>query len=318
MDEFTLYNGDEVNFPRSGNLQVEVTDTGAGMTAEQVAKVFGDGVQFNVNELQVGQGSGLGLYIAKGIAVQHGGSLTVASEGLGHGTTFTLSLPLYIVPDAVLPESLKNKILLSSESVSEFKDNLSSESVSEFKDNGKELAEHPFESLRVLVVDDARVNRKLLMRLLQNQGHYCDEAEDGLVAVQLVENALKACNPYDTILMDFEMPVMNGPTAAHNIRALGCDSFIVGITGNLFPEDISFFKANGANKVLPKPLTMRDLKDLWVQFGVGTMHDRPKLHHLESVAGYVATGSGRNLVVTKGDEIDLESGLNPCMYNAAA
>jgi CheY-like chemotaxis protein len=269
MDEFTLQNGEKVTFPRSGALQVEVTDTGAGMTTEQVANVFGDGVQFNVNELQAGQGSGLGLYIAKGIAEQHGGSLIVASEGLGHGTTFTIRLPLHRVPDVVLPGSLKN-------------------------DSDKDISEHPFESLRVLVVDDAAVNRKLLMRLLQNQGHYCDEAEDGLVAVHRAENALKAGNPYDTILMDFEMPVMNGPAATQKIRALGCDSFIVGITGNLFQEDVSFFKASGANKVLPKPLKMRDLEDLWIEYGVGgTVHDQ------------------RNLVVTEDNEfVDLEHGLN--------
>jgi CheY-like chemotaxis protein len=270
MDEFTLCNGDKVTFPRSGVLQVEVIDTGAGMTAPQVVQVFGDGVQFNVNELQAGQGSGLGLYIAKGIVEQHGGSLKVASEGLGSGTTFTISLPLHRAPDAVLPESLKNKKQLSSESVST-----------------------TFKSLRVLIVDDASVNRKLMMRLLKNQGHYCDEAEDGLVAVQQVANALKAGNPYDTILMDFEMPVMNGPTAAQKIRALGCDSlFIVGITGNLFPEDISFFKASGANKVLPKPLKMRDLEDLWEENGVVTKHDQ------------------RKLLVTDDNEIDVEHGLN--------
>jgi CheY-like chemotaxis protein len=173
------------------------------------------------------------LYIAKGIAEQHGGSLIVASEGLGKGTTFTISLPLHIAPDSVLPKCPKNK------------KRLSSESVSKSKDIDKELSKYPFESLRILIVDDAAVNRKLMMRLLRNQGHYCDEAEDGLVAVQQVANALEAGNPYDTILMDFEMPVMNGPTAVQKIRSLGCISFIVGITGNLFPEDISFFKASG-------------------------------------------------------------------------
>jgi CheY-like chemotaxis protein len=272
MDEFTLSNGDKVTFSRNGVLQVEVTDTGAGMTAEQVDKVFGEGVQFNVNELQAGQGSGLGLYIAKGIAEQHGGSLMVASEGLDHGTTFTISLPLHRVPDAVLPDS--------------------PDSVSEFKYIDKKLSEHPFESLRVLIVDDASINRKLLIRLLQNQGHYCDEAEDGLVAVRQVEKALKAGNPYDTILMDYEMPVMNGPTAAQKIRALGCDSFIVGITGNLFQEEILFFKASGANKVLPKPLNMRDLEDVWVDNGVGSLRYR------------------RDLVVKEDSDIDLEHGWN--------
>ena len=75
------------------------------------------------------------------------------------------------------------------------------------------------------------------------------------------------CSPveYDTILMDYEMPVMNGPTAVREIRALGCDTFIVGLTGHLFSNDVDYFKACGANAVLSKPLIMRDLEDLWAE-----------------------------------------------------
>jgi hypothetical protein len=81
--------------------------------------------------------------------------------------------------------------------------------------------------------------------------------------------------------------------AAQKIRALGCDSFIVGINGNLFPDDISFFKASGANNVLLNPLKMRDLEDAWEENRVvSTIHER------------------RNLLVTDDNEIDLEHGLN--------
>jgi signal transduction histidine kinase len=70
---------------------VSVTDTGAGMTPDQLTKLFRDGVQFNVNTLQAGKGSGLGLYIAKGIVEQHGGTLTADFKGLGCGTSFTMT-----------------------------------------------------------------------------------------------------------------------------------------------------------------------------------------------------------------------------------
>lgn len=74
--DFTLSNGEQVSLADSGRAAIHVTDSGVGMTENQMNTVFMDGVQFNVNKLQAGQGSGLGLYIAKGIVQQHGGTLT--------------------------------------------------------------------------------------------------------------------------------------------------------------------------------------------------------------------------------------------------
>ena len=64
------------------------------------------------------------------------------------------------------------------------------------------------------------------------------------------------------------MPKLSGPDAAKIIRKMGCDSFIVGITGNCMPEDFAFFKAAGANGVLPKPFQMPELESLWIEYGV--------------------------------------------------
>jgi CheY-like chemotaxis protein len=112
------------------------------------------------------------------------------------------------------------------------------------------------QSLRILVLDDALTNRKLLIRSLQGRGHFCDEAKDGLEAVDQVKIAAERGRPYDTILMDYEMPVIDGPTASKEIRALAYYSFIVGITGNALPDDIAHFKTCGVNAVLPKPLAL--------------------------------------------------------------
>jgi CheY-like chemotaxis protein len=167
-----------------------------------------------------------------------------------------VTLPLYHAPDAALPESLKRVQRLRVDA-------------SECEGTGIS-SNHSKNSQRILVVDDTTMNRKLLIRLLQNKGHVCDEAEDGSIAVKQVETAIEEGKPYASILMDYEMPVMNGPTAAKEIRGLGCDSFIVGITGNLLPADISYFKSCGANSVLPKPLDFGDLQDLWMEYGVAT------------------------------------------------
>mmetsp|Transcript_4098 Transcript_4098/g.9534 ORF Transcript_4098/g.9534 Transcript_4098/m.9534 type:complete len:897 (+) Transcript_4098:306-2996(+) len=233
---FELYKKESVTLPSTGMLELSVSDSGAGMTEAQLADLFQEGVQFNVNKLQCGQGSGLGLFITKGIVQRHGGSLTVNSEGLGKGTTFTLTLPLYLEEQC---------------------EPATSTDVSSVKESLEERDHH------ILVADDAAVNRKLLMRLLTRAGHSCVGAEDGREALDQVESAMKSGVYYDTILLDYEMPNMNGPTAAEKMRKLGCDSMIIGLTGNLMREDIEFFKSKGANGVLAKPFKMKDLVAFW-------------------------------------------------------
>ena len=231
--QFELKNSECISCYTSGKLIVTVKDTGAGMTKTQLKKLFGKGVQFNVNELQHGNGSGLGLYIAMGIVKQHRGSLVCDSEGLGLGTTFAMSLPLY---DVSRPE------------VEAGGDGDVTEAACGDSKRG---------NLKILVVDDAVSNRKLLSRLLQNKGHETDQAEDGCVAVDMVEKS-----QYDLVLMDYEIPNLNGPGAAKKIRENGCDVFIVGVTGNLMPEDVNYFRRCGADAVLPKPFRISDLEEI--------------------------------------------------------
>ncbi|KAJ1419019.1 histidine kinase-like ATPase [Ochromonadaceae sp. CCMP2298] len=186
--------------PRAGSVRVSVTDTGAGLSPEQLGQICGEGVQFNANLLQAGQGSGLGLFISKGMTKQHGGTLTVTSAGLGCGDTFTVELSLF--------------------------------------------------EINVNVENDAALNRKLLTRILKLKGYECTEAEDGLVAIEKYEAAVARGEPFDAILCDYEMPVVNGPTCVQKMRGLGCSCFIVGVTGNIM--QIDFFKDHGADTVLAK------------------------------------------------------------------
>jgi len=120
--------------------------------------------------------------------------------------------------------------------------------------------------LRVLVVDDVASNRKLLKRLVANQGHIVEEAVDGQEAVEKVADAISRNLPYDSILMDYEMPRLCGPEAAKLIReVLKSDAFIVGVTGNVLAEDMNYFSVCGANAVLPKPIQMLRLEELWME-----------------------------------------------------
>jgi signal transduction histidine kinase len=81
--------------PRAGAVRITVVDDGAGLSPAQVGDICKEGVQFNANTLQAGGGSGLGLFIGKGIAEQHGGTMRVSSEGLGLGATFVIELPVF-------------------------------------------------------------------------------------------------------------------------------------------------------------------------------------------------------------------------------
>jgi len=242
---FTLKDGEVRKFASSGFLSIAVTDTGAGMSEDQLEDLFQEGVQFNVNELQAGQGSGLGLYISKGIVEQHGGTLDASSDGIGLGTTFTMRLPLFWVPElppvTALPED-------------------------EESPDVRTVA--PPTRLSILIVDDSATNRKLLGRLLRNHGHDVVEAVDGKDGVDKMERARSDGKPYDSILMDYEMPVMNGPAACRMMRSLGCDAVIVGISGNVMTEDVEYFKRCGANRVLPKPFRLADLDQLWMEHGL--------------------------------------------------
>jgi CheY-like chemotaxis protein len=245
-EDITLHNGEQINLKQRGTVVIEVIDDGVGMTPEQVKTVFNDGTQFNASKLQAGGGSGLGLSIAKGIAIQHGGTLTCSSAGMGKGTTFTLSFPLYNPLDdtrTMDPEQLDC--------------------------TGKTAASFDIPELRILVVDDSNTNRKLCMRLLENHGHTCEGACDGKEAVQMVKDSFRNGDvSYDCILLDYEMPNMNGPEACEKIRKLGSSAHIVGVTGNVMSEDVAHFRECGANWVLPKPFRLEALEQQWVEDGI--------------------------------------------------
>jgi CheY-like chemotaxis protein len=114
----------------------------------------------------------------------------------------------------------------------------------------------------VLVTDDSAVNRKMMCRSLTSVGFKCFQAADGQECLDIVKKSLNHEHErIDLILMDFEMPVMNGPTATAAIRGLECDIPVVGVTGNVLHEDKQLFLAHGAVKVLQKPFAMSELED---------------------------------------------------------
>ena len=96
-----------------------------------------------------------------------------------------------------------------------------------------------------------------MIRILERYGHSCSEAENGLEAIEAFHDNERDVTAgggkrIDTILMDYEMPVMNGPNATETLREAGCKALILGLTGSVYDEYVAFIKAKGADEVLLK------------------------------------------------------------------
>jgi CheY-like chemotaxis protein len=287
--------------PRAGAIRVSVTDSGAGLSPDQLAAICSEGVQFNANQLQAGQGSGLGLFISKGLAEQHGGSLTVTSAGLGRGATFTLELPLFRLQDGQAPSAQNSDkaVGISLRGAPASGSNRRVHPGTDVLPQDKLIVEDfdaddpvPKQKL-ILVVDNADSNRKLLMRILAAKGHLCHGAVNGQDAIDKYVELARQDERVDAVLMDFEMPVMDGPTATQHLRAMGCRSLIVGVTGNVLPQDIDHFKEQGANTVLAKPLnieafesTLRGYRPPPRTLGEGTLTANARTSQRAGVVSY--------------------------------
>jgi CheY-like chemotaxis protein len=177
------------------------------------------------------------------------------SEGIDRGCLAVIELPLYRNAAAAAADG-KTKSLLPPDSIEMLPPNAAPATLVESVHS-------------CLVVDDALSNRKMLVRLLERSGHICKSAENGQEAVDIVKAdqqesfSSESHIPIDTILMDYEMPILNGPDATKIIRDNGYSALIIGVTGNVLVEDVAYFMSMGANRVLPKPVNIAAIKECW-------------------------------------------------------
>ena len=251
-------------------LEVYVQDSGVGISQEGMAKLFHPYTQVLSNSdgiRPVEKGTGLGLCIVKSIIEKHGGEIKVDSDE-GKGTTFTIVLPLSY--------RLKKRECTHAQEPSEHKSsngNFTSSSTS----NDKELEESPpalGKIARVLVVEDNSATRTMMSILLRGIGiGHIEFANNGVEAVQMFPNTSQKClqnedvglteeqerETFDVILMDNQMPIMNGPSCALALRELGVQTPIIACTGSVLKEERAEFEASGVNSFLAKPIKRKDL-----------------------------------------------------------
>ena len=215
-------------------LRLTISDTGIGISKEQMASIFDPFMQAESGLSRRFGGVGLGLAISKRIVSMMGGCIEVESEK-GQGSRFIVSVWL----KTPLEDAAQN----------------------DPDDAGNDYA-GAFNNRRILLVEDTVINKEVVIALLEPTGAHIEAAINGIEAVNLFEqNAGK----YDLILMDIHMPEMDGYEAARRIRASsmpgGKTVPIVALTANTFKEDIDRCLAAGMNAHLGKPVMVDKMMD---------------------------------------------------------
>ena len=221
-------------------LRFEVIDTGCGIAEENYDKIFESFEQENVDVTYKYGGTGLGLSIVKRFTGLMGGGIHVTSVQ-GNGSTFTVDLPFGKIKESGKPTRFSD--------------------INGRNDLAKDCyaVDYDFKGKRILLVEDNELNREIAEELIGVTGASVESAEDGVQAVEMFKESAEGY--YDLILMDVQMPHMDGYEATRCIRALGRSDAqkvpIFAMTANAFAEDVQKSREAGMNAHISKPLDIR-------------------------------------------------------------
>lgn len=218
-----------------GTYQFTVADNGIGMSEEFQKHVFEQFARENTTTVSGIEGTGLGMSVAKSFVDLMGGTMQVKSKQ-GEGTTFTIVIPFK------LQASLENTVSIASETTPE--------DPSDTMD---------FTGKKVLLVEDNELNREIAIDNLEDRGIIVENADDGTVAIERLRE--KGPDYYDFILMDIQMPKMNGYRATKAIRTIYPDKHIpiIALSANAFAEDKTKSLAVGMDDHVAKPINFKEL-----------------------------------------------------------
>ena len=218
-----------------------VSDTGQGMTKEQVNILFDEYTRFNIDANRTTVGAGLGMSITKRLLDLMNGEITVESEPC-KGSTFTVRIPQKRVDSVVCGSELAGKLhsfIFKSSSLTK-----KTQFIREYMPYGS-----------VLVVDDVESNIYVIKGMLAPYGLKIDTAINGLEAIEKIKRGTE----YDIVFMDHMMPKMDGMEAVKIIRGMGYTHYIIALTANALIGQEEMFLKNGFDGFISKPIDSREL-----------------------------------------------------------
>lgn len=229
--------------PGLAKYEFRVKDTGIGMSEEFIEHIFEPFSREQTSTVSGIEGMGLGMAIVKKIVDRMGGTIAVKSRQ-GKGTEVTVILPFKVNSQVVECETKVLKKPGQMKILSE-----------------RENSENLFKGKKILLAEDNELNREIAVELLKEEGFILDTAEDGTIAVEKMRTAKPG--QYDLILMDIQMPIMDGYEATRQIRKLKnpetANIPIVAMTANAFEEDRQKALEAGMNEHVSKPIDMERL-----------------------------------------------------------
>lgn len=222
----------------------KVKDSGPGIHDDEVLNIFGRFVQLEQSVEMTGRygGSGLGLHISKQYLALMQGEIWVDETEIGQGSTFAFSVP-------VLPSS--GQSTLQGQADKKTHD----------LTNKLEIMKQRLPSLEILVVEDNKINQRVVLRLLKRFEHNADVANDGQEALDMMGK-----KQYDLVFMDVQMPVMDGLTASRKIHQYWPDTRprIAALTANVMQQEMAACIQAGMDYYISKPITMKKLFNFYL------------------------------------------------------
>lgn len=223
-------------------LLLQVKDTGIGISAEQQQRLFAPFVQADATTSRRFGGTGLGLALSRSLARCLGGDVTLQSRE-GQGSTFSLTLQIGSIAGAAMETSLKAATRTSCATATA-------------------ALKFDLTTRRVLVVDDALDNRRLVSFVLSKAGASVDTAENGRIGVDRVLAAEGSGQPYDLVIMDMQMPVLDGYGATIELRERGQELPILALTANAIQADLEACLLAGCSDYATKPIDRHRLLEV--------------------------------------------------------
>jgi PAS domain S-box-containing protein len=250
-------------------LEFDVIDTGVGMTREQQARLFQPFSQADSTTTRVFGGSGLGLTISQRLAEKLGGSVCIVESAPGKGSRFRA---------AIATGSLDNATWITGNTACT--PHVTAAPVSPTEETSRPLAGY-----RILLAEDGPDNQRLISFLLRKSGAEVDVVENGQFAVDAAMDAFASSRPYHAILMDMQMPVMDGYAATALLRTKGYHGAIIALTAHAMSGDREKCLNVGCDLYASKPIERSALVQLVKSASNGSQSDPALLPTLNGASG---------------------------------